>query len=170
MVAAYFCQFYYTRYRNTVTELEYRITSFDTRLGTLEAHKSRELTPVHVWGVISTADRQEDEHLHFYLSSEKHPEGYFEAINAKGGPLIRPEFRLPAGATTNCEYDIQIESQFGNIADAWLSHAEPYQDLGRFEEFRVRPSGRTNVVRLIVRPQQNASVQMRFDLVLLCEK
>lgn len=170
VVAVFFCQFYYPRYRNAVTELEYRINALDTRLATLEGHKSRELIPVHVWGIISTADRPEDQHMHFYLSSEKHAGGYFEAINAKGGPLIRPEFRLPTGVTTNCEYDIQIESQFGNVVDAWLSHAEPYQDLGRFDEFRVRTSGRTNVVRLIARPQQNASVQMRFDLVLLCER
>jgi hypothetical protein len=170
LVAAYFCHFYYTLYRNTATELEYRINSFDMRLATLEAHKSRELTPVHVWGVISTADRSEDQNMRFYLSSEKHPESHFEAINAKGGPLIRPELRLPVGATTNCEYDIQIESQFGNVADAWLSHAEPYQDLSRFDEFRVRTSGKTNAVKLIARPQQNASVQMRFDIVLLCEK
>jgi len=102
VVAAYFCQFYYTRYRNTVTELEYRINAFDTRLTTLEAHKSRELTPVHVWGVISTADRQEDEQLHFYLSSEKHPEGYFEAINAKGGTAY------PTGAPPACRSDQQL--------------------------------------------------------------
>src|SRR5512133_1206454 len=70
VVAAYFCHFYYTRYQSTVTELESRVNSFDMRLATLEGHKSRELTPVHVWGIISTADRPEDEHLHFYLSSE----------------------------------------------------------------------------------------------------
>ena len=36
--------------------------------------------------------------------------------------------------------DIQIESQFGIVADAWLSHAEPYQDLAAFDEFRVYSS------------------------------
>jgi hypothetical protein len=65
VVAAYFCHFYYTRYHEAVTDLEHRINSFDMRLATLEAHKSRELTPVRVWAVISTADRPPDNGLHF---------------------------------------------------------------------------------------------------------
>jgi hypothetical protein len=170
VAAAYFCHFYYTRYQGTVSELESRIGSFDMRVARLEAHKSRELTPVHVWGIISTSDRAEDEHLRFYLSSEKHPEGYFEAINAKGGPLIRPELRLPTDSTTNCEYTIQIESQFGTLVDAWLSHAEPYQALAGFDEFRVTCADKTNILRLVARPRHGTSVQMRFELVLLCQK
>src|SRR5262245_27293893 len=129
VVAAYFCHFYYTRYQSTVTDLESRINSFDTRLAVLEGHKARQLTPVRVWAVISTADKPPDEGVRFYLSSETRPEGFFEAINAKGGPLVRPELRLPSDATTNCVYDIQVASQFGIVADAWLSHAQPYQDL-----------------------------------------
>jgi hypothetical protein len=170
VVAGYFCQFYYTRYQSTVTELESRINSFDMRLGTLEAHKSRELTPVRVRGWISTTDRPADEHVRMYLSSEKHPDDFVEAINAKGGPLIRPELRLPAGSTTNCVYDIQVEGQFGIVADAWLSHAEPYQDLAAFDEFRVYSPNRTHIVRLIARPKTGASVQMRFEIVVLCER
>ena len=111
-----------------------------------------------------------DEGIRFYLSSEKHPDDFFEAINAKGGPLVRPEFRLPVGATTNCVYDIRVERQFGVVADAWLSHAEPYRDLAAFDEFRVYSPNRTNIVRLIARPKPGASVQMRFDILILCEK
>lgn len=170
MVAAYFCHFYYTRYRNSVTELESRINGFDMRLATLEAHKSRELTPVHVWGMISTADRSEDGNLHFYLSSQALPVGYFEAINAKGGPLIRPELRLPPDSSTNCEFVIQIAGQFGTLSDAWLSHVEPYQDLAAFEEFRVFCPDKTNALRLVARTRHGVSIQMRFDLVLLCQK
>src|SRR5258708_39571413 len=88
VVAAYFRPFYYPRYQSTVTELDSRINSFDMRLATLEAHKSRELTPVRVWAVISTSDKPADEGIRFYLSSEKHPDDFFEAINAKGGPLV----------------------------------------------------------------------------------
>jgi hypothetical protein len=168
MVAGYFCQFYYTRYQSTVTELESRINSFDMRLGRLEAHKSRELTPVRVWGRISTTDRPPDEHMLGYLSSEKRADDYFEAINAKVGPLIRPELRVPAGSTTNCEYAIEMANQFGIVADAWLSHAAPYQDLAAFDEFRVYCPNRTNIVRLIVRPKAATSVQMRFEIVVLC--
>ncbi len=170
VVAAYFCHFYYTRYQGTVTELESRINGFDMRLATLEAHKSRELTPVHVWGVISTTDRPTDENMLSYLSSEQHPQNFFEMINAKGGPLIRPEIRLPAGSTTNYQYEIRVESQFGVVADVCLSHAEPYENLAAFEEFRVYCLNRTNIVRLIARPRRNASIQMRFDIVVLCEK
>jgi hypothetical protein len=169
VVAAYFCYFYYTRYRNTVTELESRINGFDMRLSTLEGHKSRELTPVRVWGVISTTDRPPYKSVPFYSSSEKHPEGFFETINAKGGPLIRPELRADAGCT-NCAYEIQVERQLGIVTDAWLSHAEPYQDLGAFEEFRAYCPNKTNIVRLIARPKSGASIQMRFEIVVLCEK
>src|SRR5258708_26598944 len=77
VVAAYFCHFYYTRYQGAVTELESRINGFDSRLATLEAHKSRELTPIHVWGAISTTDRPGDETMGFYLSSERHPDNFF---------------------------------------------------------------------------------------------
>jgi len=169
IVAAYFSHFYYTRYQSTVTELESRINSFDMRLATLEGHKSRELTPVHVWGMISTTDRPADEHMLFYLSSDKHPDGFFEAVNAKGGALIRPEIRLLANSATNSEYDIQIESQFGIVADSWLSHAEPYQDLAAFEQFHVYCLNKTNIVRLIARAKPDASIKMRFDIVILCE-
>jgi len=173
VVTAYFCQFYYTRYQNAenaLARLESRINYFDNRLNTLEAHKSRQLTPVRFWGVISTSDKPADEHIRFYLSSEKHPDDFFEAINAKGGPLIRPELRLPAGSTTNCAYDIQVGGQFGIVADAWLSHAAPYQDLAAFDDFRVYSPNRTNIVRVIARPKPGASVQMRFYVVLLCEQ
>ena len=170
VVATYFCHFYYTRYQNTVTGHESRINSFDMRLARLEGHKSRELTPVRIWAVISTTDKPPDDGIRFYLSSEKHPDDFFEAVNAKGGPLVRPELRLPSGATTNCVYDIQVKSQFGIVADAWLSHAEPYQDLAAFDEFRVYSPNRTNIVRLIARLKPGASVQMRFDILVLCEK
>lgn len=170
VVAAYFSHFYYTRYQDTVTDLEHHINFFEMRLAELEAHKSRELTPVRVSAVISTTDRPPDEHVRLYLSSEKHPDGFFEIVNAKGGPHVTPELRLAAGAATNCEFDIQVESQFGIVADAWLSHAEPYQDLAAFEELRVYSPNRTNLVRLIARPKPGASVQMRFDILLLCEQ
>jgi len=169
IAAAYFSHFYYTRYQSTVTGLEGRINSFDMRLATLEGHKSRELTPVHVWGMISTTDRPADEHMLFYLSSDKHPEGYFEAVNAKGGALIRPEIRLPVNSATNSEFDIQIESQFGTVVDVWLSHAEPYQNLAAFEQFHVYCPNNTNIVRLVARAKPDASLKVRFDIVILCE-
>jgi hypothetical protein len=44
------------------------------------------------------------------------------------------------------------------------------QDLAAFEEFRLYSPNKTNIVRLIARPKAGASVQMRFDMVVLCEK
>jgi hypothetical protein len=83
---------------------------------------------------------------------------------------VRPEFRLPTGATSNCVYDIEVESHFGIIVDAWLSHAAPYRDLASFEEFHVYAPYRTNIVRLVARPKPGASIQMRFDMLILCER
>jgi hypothetical protein len=170
VVAAYFCHFYYYRYQNVVTGLESSISFFDARLARLESHKSRELTPVSVWAVISTSDPPVAEGALFHISSEKHPDNFFEAINSKDGPLVRPTIRLPTGSTTNCSYEILVESQFGIVADAWLSHAEPYQALAAFDEFRVDSPNRTNIVRLIARLKPGASVHMRFNILILCEK
>ena len=171
MVPAYFCQCYNTRYQSAVTkldQLESNIKDFNERLAKLEAHKSSELTQILLRGLISTSDRPLDEHFKQYGPLEKHLDNFFEAINAKGGPLILPELRLASGSATNCEYNIEIDSQLGIVAHAWLSHAEPYQDLAAFDEFRVFSPNKTNVVKLIVRPKPGASVQMRFEVVVLC--
>lgn len=170
VVAAYFCHFYYSRYQSTVTLVERNLSSFSARLSDLEKHKSRELTPIRIWGVISTADRPPDEYVKSYQSSEKRSDNFFKASNAKGGPVILPEIRLPSAMTTNSEFDIQIDSQFGIVADVWLSFAAPYTDLAAFEEFHVDCPNKTNSVRLIARPKPGASVQMRFDVLVLCEK
>jgi hypothetical protein len=67
-------------------------------------------------------------------------------------------------------YDIQVDRQFGIVADAWLSHTAPYHDLAAFEEFRVSWPNRSNIVRVVARPKPGVSVQMRFDILLLCER
>jgi hypothetical protein len=170
IVSAYFCQFYYSRYRDVTSRLEGSVSYFGERLAILEAHKSRELTPVHVRGWISTADQPAEEHLLGWATVGKHPADFFEATDAKGGPHIRPELRLPIGATTNCQFDIHIHGEFGIVVDAWLSHGEPYVDLAKFEEFRVWCPNGTNIVRLIARPKPGASVKMVFEFVVLCER
>lgn len=169
IVAAYFCQFYYHRYKTLTTSLEGHVSSFEQRLASLENHKSRELTPVRVWGKISTTDLPPDEHMKFY-DGEKPPGVSFEIVNSKGGTLIRPELRLPAGATNNCEFALHVWENRGYLVDAWLSHAAPYQDLASFEEFRVVPMRGTNIVRLIARPKPGASIQMRFEILVLGQK
>ena len=169
VVAAYFSHFYYHRYQTAVTKLESLVSSFDTRLSILEAHKARELRPVRVWGVISTTDRPSDDYL-AGLPAPELPELRYQVVGSKEGTFIRPELRLRAGSATNFLYEIEIEKPFGPVADVWLSHAAPYQDLAAFEEFRLYSSNKTNIVRLIARLKSGASVQMRFDMVVLCEK
>lgn len=169
VIAAYFCHYYYNLYQNSVTDLESRIQGFEHRLGALESHKARELTPVHVWGMISTTDRTPDDYL-LRGAPARIVDGEYEITNAKGGPWIQPEIRLSAGSTTNYEFTIQIEKQFGIVADAWLSHAEPYRGLASFEQFRVYCPNGTNVVKLLARIKPDVSISIRFDIVVLCER
>ena len=170
VVAASFCLFYYTRYQNTVTELETRINGFDSRLAALEAHKCRELTPVRFWGVISTTDRPMSDAMVLDVSPERRARNIFEAVDSKDGCAITPELRLVLGASTNFECEVQVEDQFGTVADAWLSHAEPYDQLAGLEEFQVDCPNKTNLVRIIARAKPNTSIQMRFEIVVLCQK
>ena len=170
ITAAYFCQFYYTRYQSNVTDLEQRVSRFDMRLAALEGHKSRELRPVHVVGMISTTNQPADESMLFRPSPNQIADGYFEAANAKGGPFIRPEIRLSGGSATNSVFDIHVESQLGRVADAWLSHAAPFQDPAAFDEFHIYCPNTSNVVRLIARAKPGASVKLRFDVVILFER
>ena len=165
-MAAYFCQFYYHRYKTLTTSLEGHVSSFEQRLASLENHKSRELTPVRVWGKISTTDLPPDEHMKFY-DGEMPPGVSFEIGNSKVGWHIHPELRLPAGATSNCVYDLHVRGKEGYLVDAWLSHAAPYQDLASFEEFRLIPLRGTNIVRLTARPKPGAFIQMRFEILML---
>jgi hypothetical protein len=169
VVAAYFCHFYYSLYRHAVTDLERSVHYFDTRLSRLEAHKSRELTPVRVFGKISTTDQPFDETLLSFPPSPK-PDGYFAAWNTKVGPLVTRELRLLAGSTNTATFDIQIESGLGIVADAWLSHGEPYQVLAAFEQLHVYCPNGTNIVRLLARAKPGASVKMSFTIVVLCER
>lgn len=165
IVAAFSCHFYYQRFRGHFESVDDRINSFDARLGQLEAHKARELRPVRYWGIISTSDRPANERVGMHV---KRPDDFYEGIGAKDGPLIAPELRIRSNATTNCEYTVRFPSHREVVlADAWLSHAAPYQDLAAFEEFRAFVPYRTNVVKIIARPKAGASVQMRFDIVVL---
>jgi hypothetical protein len=167
LVVAYFCHFYYFRYKGDMAaRVEGSLNNFEMRLSRLEAHKARELVPVSIRGQISTSDRQADT-LFGPTMSENDSDNFVAVIDAKM-PRIIPELRLPSGSTTNHDYAIRIKGEFGTVASAWLSHAESYQDLAAFEEFRVYTLNETNLVRIIARPKPGASVQMRFDIVVLC--
>lgn len=170
IVAVSLSHLYFTRSEHTATVLGGHINSLGMRVADLESHKSREFVPVRVWAVVSTSDRPQDDRVRFHLPSEKFPDNYLEVVNAKGGALVRPELRIPANSTIDNIFDIHIEKQFGPVTDAWLSHSQPYQDLSAFDEFRILPPNHENIVRIVARLKPGASVQMHFDIVLLCEK
>jgi hypothetical protein len=167
VVAVFFCLYYYTRYQCAVTRLESMIDSFDQRLANLEAHKAKELTPVHVHGFISTTDHPEEDWLRRLFPSREHANDQFMVVDSKGRAFVYPEFRLPAGSTNRHEFEIRVEGLSGPVADAWLSHGEPYHDLAAFDQFGVYCPRGSNLVKLIVQPKTNASIKLRFDMVVL---
>jgi len=164
VVAAYFCHFYYIRYQNVVTELESHINSFEARLATLEGHKPKDLIPSYAAAEISTTDRQASDSFRFRDGDDKR----FKLYISKGD-WIAPEFRIPAGSTNRLEFDIHYGSGSNSVVGAWLSHAEPYQDLALFDEFRAYRPFDTNVIRLVVQLKPGASIKSRFTLVILRE-
>ena len=161
IVAAYFSQFYYFRYKTVVTELEGRINGFDDRLARLEGYKPKHLIPSYAIAEISTTDQPADDSLRW----EAGDTNKFRLILGKGD-WIAPEFRIPAGSTNRQEYEIHFSDA---LVGAWLSHVEPYQDLAMFDEFRAYRPYNTNVVRLVVQPKPGASFKFRFTLVILHE-
>ena len=165
IVAAYFCHFYYNRYQTVITELEGRINGFDMRLATLESYKPKHLIPSYASAEISTSDRQASDSFRFREGDDKR----FKLLIGKGDS-IAPEFRIPAGSTNRLEFDIHYDDSGSNaVVGAWLSHAEPYQDLALFQEFRVYRPFNTNVIRLAVQLKPGASLKSRFTLVILHE-
>ena len=165
IVAAYFCHFYYTRYQTVVTELEDRINYFDIRLATLESYKPKYMIPSEAMAEISTTDHPAEDSLRWHEGDSKE----FKLLLGKGD-WIAPEFRIPAGSTNRLEFDIHYDGSGSNaVVGAWLSHAEPYQDLALFDEFRAYRPFNTNVIRLAVQLKPGASIKSRFTLVILHE-
>lgn len=146
------------------------VDSFDQRLARLEAHKAKELTPVRVHGFISTTDHPEEDWQRRMFPSRERTDSQFMAVDSKGGAFVYPEFRLPVGSTNRYEFEIRVESQSGTVVDAWLSHGAPYHNLAAFDEFLVYCPRGSNLVKLIVQPKANASVKLRFDMVVLSQR
>ena len=168
LVAAYFCHFYYHLYRDAVTGLESRVNGFDMRLATLEGHKTRELTPIRVWGIMSTLDHSPDKLMRAFFPPRTNAPDFYETVICKGGPAIRPEIRLPVGSTNLTEFNIHVGSDLGTVTAAWLSPRESFQDLTAFEWINVDCPKGTNVVRMLVQLKPKATVKVRFEMVILC--
>jgi hypothetical protein len=166
VVAATLCAFYYTLYRHGETKMDY----LERRVEWLEAHKPLYVVPLRVRGAVSTTD-QEEVASSFIGAGPATGTGYqvFQPA-AKTGPVVGPEFRLPAGSTDRHEFDIVVQDSFGSVVDAWAADFQPCRDLAAFEEFRVyRPAHTTNVLRLAVQARPKASVRMEFYIVVLRE-
>ena len=174
ILGMYYCHFYYNLYSNTKTrwqsdlaDLNSRLKQMESRMGQLEAHKARNLKPFDLCCEISTTDQPPFTSLNPMPANTN---GTFKAWSGKGSG-INPEFRLPAGNTNEFEFSIQIPEYFGSPVDAWVSHAEPYQDLAAFEKLHVYREWRgseTNMVKLIAQVKTNSTVKMRFRIVVLC--
>ena len=163
IVAAYFSSYYYHLYVVAQTDLEQRCANYDYRIAYLEQRKH--LIPTDGWGEISTTDRPASDSV---ILQEGLSGGLFTLHTGKGN-WISPEFRIPAGSTNRQVFDIRVNSG-EEVVGAWLSHAEPYQDLAAFDEFRAYHPHGTNVVRLEVQPKPGASFKFRFTLVVLHER
>ena len=170
VVTTYFSHYYYALYQTASTDQKSQLEQFDMRLATLEAHKSRELTPVHLAGILSTTDQLADEYSLRVYPPQNYPTNYFETSRSKGGLAIEPELRIPAGATNSFEFDIHIGREFGTVTHAWLSSTRPFQDLATFQQFDVAFSRGTNVIRLTVQLKPGATVKRQFEFVVLCLK
>jgi len=148
IAAAYFCQFYYSLYKSSATALD----------------------GLHFSGLISTVDVAPDKYMPRTESLATKADNHYDAVNAKGGAVVVPEIRLPPISETNLEFDIYVENQFGVVSDVWLSRPEPYAEMDKFDWFRLSCPNGTNMVKLIARPKPGASIKMRFDFVVLCQK
>jgi hypothetical protein len=165
VVAAYFSSYYYNLYIGARTDLEHRCENFERRIQYLESHKPKHLIPSHALAEISTTDRPPASDSFRLRDGD---DNVFKLYIGKGD-RIAPEFRIPAGSTNRQEFDIHFGSGNDAVVGAWLSHAEPYQDLALFDEFRAYRPHDTNVIRLVVQPKPGASFKFRFTLVVLHE-
>ena len=147
-----------------------RLDDVQKRLEWLEGHKPCKTVALRVWGAISTTDQSPDQSSLIDMGPYTNGHTVFQPA-AKSGPVIGPEFRIPVGST-NCQvFDIAIAPGIDNVIEAWVSDITPCEAMASFEEFRVYAShGHRTFLNLIAKVKPQASIKMRFTLVLLCEK
>lgn len=170
VVAATVSAFYYTRYRLTETRLERALLDLESRVARMEANRPREVVRIHTRGILSTADHPFDPSA---LENQE-PAGsaghrLFQPP-AKTGPVIGPEFRIPAGAT-NQVFEIAVDPGYGQVVDAWVSRVSPFDQSVSFTEFSFRVGhSRENTLRLTVAPKPGLSARVQFEVVVLVER
>lgn len=165
IVAAYFCHFYYTLYRNASTQLE---QSVDSRIKELQFEvqrlaKQRHFAPMRVRAVISTTDQEAG---HWGGEPASKP-GEYQAANSKTGWWVSPELRVPAGSTARQEYEISLSPSNTRIIDAWISPPGEPEVLRSFSTFSVCPNEGTNSLHLIVCAKPDLSIRHEFTIVVV---
>jgi len=134
--------------QSDVNGLEYRIK---------ELEKRPRLTVETCMGRLHTSD--------YAPGRDSSQTGPFECREGKGLNLV-PSIEIAFGSTNVHEYTIQCEKAVG----AWFLPSEPYSQLTNFEHIRVyRPWNSNGVFNIIVQLKPNASVNMRFDVMVLKE-
>jgi hypothetical protein len=164
IIAAYFCHFYYTLYRQASTNLE---QSVDSRIKQLQwdvehLAKQRHFRPIRARVFISTTDKQPVD----WLGAGTNPSEY-QLGQSKMGWIIQPELRLPAGSTALQEFKINLWPLGTRVMDAWISPPGQPEAVAAFETFTVRPDEGTNSLTLTVRAKPGVSVKHEFTVVVL---
>jgi hypothetical protein len=163
---AYESHFQYYLHKDIESRWEREVRDLDVRLKQVEARKVRNLQTFHLSCEISSTDQIPFDHFKTSVETASNTNRIFTAWHGKGSG-IKPEFRLPAGNTNEFEFKINIPEDFGKPVDAWLSQT----DVAAFDRFHVYSdyrTGETNMLKLVAQLRTNASVKMRFDIVVLC--
>jgi len=168
IITASYAHYYRTLYDVTRTALSERCDAFDLRLTRLQNDHPREFVATHVGGLISTTDHPADSLLQqtdWPPHSASQRPSY--AITIGKGNKIVPELRIPLASTNEHEFIVALPDQMESAAGTWLAHFSPYAGLEQFEEFTAHILTRTNAVMVRVRLKPDASISMRFTLVVL---
>ena len=164
IVAAYFCHFYYTLYRNAPTDLEQTV---DSRIKQLQwdverLAKQKHFRPIRARLFISTTDKEPVDWLGTGTGTSAYQLG-----QSKMGWIVQPELRLPTGSTALQEFKISLWPPGTRVIDAWISPPAQPDAVAAFETFAVRPDEGTNSLTVTVRAKPGVSVKHEFTIVVL---
>lgn len=166
-------RFVFSQYNWGLSRLESATERYSEKLETLEKRiyeleqvKPKTLKAFRIRGVIETAAQPQSSG-----SRSTREDGIYQASNAKGGPVILPDLRLPKDSVEGT-FEVRVSDSrfFGTTVDAWLSYTDSLDDLSAFEEFKVTLKERGRPVIIQVKAKPGALMEAYFTLVVLCEK
>lgn len=165
IIAAYFCHFYYTLYRDTSTRLEQNV---DSRINGLQQEVDRlaeqkHFTTIRAEGVILTSEGDTNHPASDHATNP----GEYQLSYGKGGWHISRELRLPAGSLSLHEFDITLSPAGTRVLDAWVSPPGQPGALALFETLSARANEGTNSFKLAVRAKPGPSTNYSFTVIVL---